>query len=101
MDAGNRGIILKILNACWKLEVMPDELELADVVTLYKKGNVEDPGNYRPISLLQSLYKLYASLIQVRLANVVDDIIWATQYGFRRKKSTADAIYLVRRTNDK
>ena len=46
---------------------MPEQLELANVVTLYKKGNVEDPGNYRPISLLQSVYKIYASLIQVRL----------------------------------
>ena len=54
-------IVLEILNNCWEAEILPTSLELAEVVTLYKKGNVEDPGNYRPISLLQSLYKLYAS----------------------------------------
>ena len=35
---------------------MPDEMELAELVTLYKKGNVEDPANYRPIALLNTLY---------------------------------------------
>ena len=50
--------ILEVLNQCWDQEIMPDKLELADVVTVYKKGNAEDPQNYRPISLLQALYKI-------------------------------------------
>ena len=29
---------------------MPDEMELAELVTFYKKGNVEDPANYKPIA---------------------------------------------------
>ena len=55
--------ICNILNKCMELEILPDELELAQVVTLYKKGNVEDPSNYRPISLLQALYKIYAMIL--------------------------------------
>ena len=31
-------VILDILNDCWKNEVLPDEMELAELVTLYKKG---------------------------------------------------------------
>ena len=52
--------ILDLLNECWAAEVMPSNLELTDVITLYKKGNVEDPPNYRPISLLNVFYKLFA-----------------------------------------
>ena len=52
---------------------MPDEMELAELVTLYKKGNVEDPANYRPIALLNTIYKLYASIMQVRLAHGLDE----------------------------
>ena len=33
-------------------------MEEANVVTLYKKGNVEDPANYRPISLLNTKNKM-------------------------------------------
>ena len=79
---------------------MPDEMELAELVTLYKKGNVEDPANYRPISLLNTLYKIYASILQKRLANGIEDRIWETQYGFRKKKSTAQPLFVTRRLQD-
>ena len=82
------------------LEIMPDELEFAEVVTLYKKGNVEDPSNYRPISLLQALYKIYASIIQTRLADKIEEQIWSTQFGFRAKHSTAEALFITRRIQD-
>ena len=51
-------LVCDIINQCMDEEKLPTDLEFADVVTLYKKGNVEDPSNYRPISLLQSLYKI-------------------------------------------
>ena len=38
-------IVLDIVNDSWKNETMPDEMELAELVTLYKNGNVEDPAN--------------------------------------------------------
>jgi len=50
-------LVCDLINQYMDEEKMPEELELAQVVTLYKKGNVEDPSNYRQISLLQSLYK--------------------------------------------
>ena len=37
---------------------MPDEMELAELVTWYKKRNVEDPANYKPVALLNSIYKI-------------------------------------------
>ena len=81
-------MVLDIVNDCWINETMPDEMELAELVTLCKKGNVEDPANYRPIALLNTIYKIYASIIQIRLANGLDDSLWETQFGFRKKRST-------------
>ena len=40
-------IVCDILNKCIDEETIPQHLEFAQVVTLYKNGNVEDPGNYR------------------------------------------------------
>ena len=68
LDGDARLLVLDILNDCWRTEIMPSELELAELVTLYKKGNVENPANYRPIALLNTLYKLYASLLQRRIS---------------------------------
>ena len=92
--------ICKVLNQCMDEEILPLDLELAQVVTLYKKGNVEEPSNYRPISLLQSLYKIFASIIQKRMAAQIEEKIWKTQYGFRAKHSTAEALYITRRIQD-
>ena len=38
--------------------VIPDELNVSETVTLFKKGDPLDCGNYRPISLLSHVYKL-------------------------------------------
>ena len=72
-------------------------MEEANVVTLYKKWNVEDPANYMPISLLQSIYKIYAGMIKNRLADAIDERIWKLQFDVRGKKSTAQAMFICRR----
>ena len=92
--------IAELLNQCWKNDILPTELEEANVVTLYKKGNVEDPANYRPISLLNSLYKIYASIIQTRLADTIDDRISKRQFGFRKARSTNEPLFGARRLQD-
>ena len=63
---------MDILNCLRDNEWFPETMEEANVVTLYKKGNVEDPANYRPISLLQTIYKIYAGIIKNRLADGLD-----------------------------
>ena len=100
MNEENMTIVLDILNECWRNEIMPDEMELAELVTLYKKGNVEDPANYRPIALLNTIYKLYASIIQVRLSPGLDESLWETQFGFRKKRSTSQPLFVTRKLQD-
>ena len=65
--------IIQLSNEIQENERHPDELELAQVVTIYKKGVTTKASNYRPISLLNTIYKLYAFLIQKRLANKIEE----------------------------
>ena len=39
-------------------------------------------------------------MIQKRLAAKIEDKIWETQYGFRANHSTAEALFITRRTQD-
>ena len=64
---------------------------------LQKKGDPADPANYRPISLLNSQYKLYVIVLSERMNNVLPYILGPSQYGFRAGHSTADPIYILRR----
>ena len=75
----------------------PTELTQAEVFSLYKKGKTSSLENYRPISLLNTIYKIYAALILARLQDGLDPYLHATQYGFRKHKGTADAIHIIRK----
>ena len=57
-------------------------------------------SNYRPITLLNAIYKIYAKIIKNRMASIIDDFITEIQYGFRKSRSTAQAIHVVRRIAD-
>ena len=75
-------------------------MQLATVASIYEKGDSSNLENYRPISLLQTAYKIVASLIKERLDAGIDHVVHKTQYGFRRARSTAQAIFLARRLLD-
>ena len=76
---------------------MPKDVLQARVVMLYKKGDTSKLENFRPISLLNSLYKMFAAILLRRLADKLDRHLQKTQYGFRKHRSTADAIQCIRR----
>ena len=99
MDDVSLWIVLAEINA-WKGGALPCELAMAEVVTIFKKGKVEDPANYRPIALLNTIYKIHASIIQKRLARGMDDRISELQYGFRAKRSTSQPLFIARRIQD-
>ena len=92
--------LLELFRDCFNTQSSPAQWREAQVVALFKKGAADDPGNYRPISLLQTCYKLCARIIANRLSDGLDEHIRELQYGFRRGRSTSEAIYLVRRLQD-
>ena len=89
-----------LLNTWWREEDIPAEILQARVVLIFKKGDTGKYANYRPISLLSAVYKIYAGIIQKRLANTLDKYLTKTQFGFRKDKSTGDAIQIIRRTTE-
>jgi len=48
-----------IINNSIKQNIFPEELKHANVVPVYKKGAVDDPHNYRPISVLHCKSKVF------------------------------------------
>ena len=69
----------------------------AVIIPLHKKGNTNDPGNYRGISITSSLGKLFTSILNRRLMewNLTENVITDAQYGFQLGRSTIDAIFAL------
>ncbi|XP_077987452.1 uncharacterized protein LOC144442054 [Glandiceps talaboti] len=83
-----------IVNCSLSHGICPNELKIAKVIPIYKKGSPTDVGNYRPISVLPILSKVMESIVNNQLINYLDkyDILIRTQFGFRKKHSTKLAL---------
>ena len=65
------------------------------MVIFYKKGNIKDIKNYRPICLLSCMYQLFTKIITTRLEKKLDETQPEEQAGFRSKYSTTDHIHAI------
>ena len=75
----------------------PDQWKRGIIKPIFKSGAKSDPINYRGITLLNTIGKIFTSVINRRLldwaesANMIND----SQFGFREGRRTIDAIYTL------
>lgn len=86
-------VLTNLINKCFSTGVFPDALKLARVTPVFKAGDRELVSNYRPISILSVLNKIFENCIYVRLIKFLNacNYFHSTQYGFREKSSTSGA----------
>ena len=72
----------------------PDRLKLAKVFPIYKSGSKSDPNNYRPISILPTISKIFERHINKHLMAYLNkySLIHESQSGFRPKHSCQTAL---------
>ena len=68
--------------------VIPDDWKKANITCIFKKGNKQDPGNYRPVSLTSVICKLLERTVREEIVNhlSVNKLLSDSQFGFRKKK---------------
>ena len=86
--------ITKIINLCYQNGKFPNSLKTACITPIFKAGNPEHPQNYRPISILPFLSKIFERSLCNRICNFTDNysIISSKQFGFRKNMSTETAL---------
>lgn len=85
----------KFFNIIFCSGFVPDEWLIGIIKPIYKnKGDPTQPENYRPISLLSCLGKLFTSILANRLEAYATEtnLIYENQAGFRKNYSTLDHI---------
>lgn len=83
-----------IINLSLELSVYPDEFKTAKVVPLFKKGDKNFEGNYRPVSILPVISKIFERVACDQLSEYLDhnSILYKKQSGFRANHSTDTAL---------
>lgn len=91
----------QLFNMILDVEEVPKQWCASDIILLFKKGNPLDIGNYRPISLLASVYKLFSSIMLKRISDDIDKQQPKEQAGFRSGFSTMDHIQTLEQVIEK
>ena len=70
----------------------PDSLKIADIIPVHKKDSKQDKANYRPVSLLPCVSKVYERLIAQQLTDFLNPRFSKFLCGFRKNYSTESAL---------
>jgi len=95
--------LTELFRVCFLEGVLPAAWKQGVVVAIPKKGGaVSDPGDYRRITLESVFLKCYELVLMKRLQEWAEGagVLHDSQYGFRRKRGTQDAIMHVLGTAD-
>ena len=90
-------LLEKIYSVIWYKEYVPRQWREGFIVNLFKKGDREDPSNYRGITLLSVVGKVFCKILNNRLVQVLDKerILHEGQAGFRVNRSCIDNVYTL------
>ena len=84
------GPLVDIFNLSLRTGIFPDDWKLAKVTPVFKDGNRNICGNYRPISVISVVAKVFEKLVYQQLKSfmIKNNILMDLQSGFRAKHST-------------
>lgn len=83
-----------LVNVSFSEGVFPKELQKAKVIPVYKSGLADDVSNYRPISILPTISKVFEIAIKNRLMTFLErfKLLNKEQHGYRTNRSTITAL---------
>ena len=84
--------IQSLINKCIRTCTFPNALKLADVVPIFKKNDMLNKMNYRPIGILSCISKIFEKLLISQLRMYFDDIFSQYLSGYRASYGCQDVL---------
>ena len=92
-------IFHEYINKCFSESFFPDDLKRAEVIPVFKKDIKKDSKilkeNYRPVSILSNISKIYETCLYNELSNYFQDIFSDYQFGFRKGISAQQCLIIL------
>ena len=92
-----RSLVFRMIEWFFRNKVMPKSILEGQIVFLPKKGKDKTLiKNLRPLTLLNTIYKIASGMMAERIKKVLPTIISKSQYGFTEGKQAADLVEIAR-----
>ena len=89
-------VLADLFNQVWEEEKVPEMWKKGIIVKLPKKGDLSECNNWRGINLLSVPGKIFCRIILQRLKQSIERTLREEQSGFRKDRSCADQIFVLR-----
>ena len=86
--------ITKCINKCILIKSFPEKLKIANVIPVFKKEDPNNKANYRPISLLPIISKIFERVLFEQIEKFSEKILSPKLCGFRKGHSTQHALLI-------
>ena len=93
--------MVKLFNLVWRVGVVPGDWIKAVIIPIFKKGSRLDCANYRGISLLSIVGKVFGRILNERVKAITDVKVMDEQGGFRAGRGCNDQIFVVKQIVEK
>ena len=97
-------IITESFNKIKETNRIPKRCKKVEMIPIYKnKGNRKVPSNYRVISLLSTIFKVYTGILTSKMNEWCETYnkIFQWQNGFRKRRRTEDNLFILQTVFDK
>lgn len=94
-------LITKMFNQILEGDEIPEDWKISYISAIHKKGDKKDPNNYRGISVMPSISRIFNSIIKNRLEEEIEGKISEDQAGFTTGRSCMDNIFNLRQISEK
>ncbi len=90
-------VLLHLYNRLLREESYPDKWKNSIISTIFKSGDVHNPGNYRGVAVANSMHKLFTIILNKRLTDYLTDFgkCSPNQNGFMKGKRTEDNLFIL------
>ena len=91
--------LLQFLNNIYRENYIPNEWGNAVITPIFKTGDRREPKNYRGINILNTCYKIYSKILNMKLQNYSEIFMTETRNGLQKEMSCTDPTFWLKITN--
>ena len=96
-----KNIVLKIINRAWNEGQIPQDWGKSIICPIHKKGDRNICSNYRGISLMPHICKLYERILVKKVREKIEPVMEEWQHAYRKNRGTSDLIFAIRQITEK